>query len=50
MVVDALFDSGVVAELLVRSVIMVQTVGPALGQPLRTALDAKVVVTLASQV
>ena len=50
MMVDAFLDSGVVAELLVRLVVIVQTIRPALGQPLRTTLDAKVVITLASQV
>ena len=50
MMVDAFLDSGVVAELLIRLVVIVQTIRPALGQPLRTTLDAKVVITLASQV
>ena len=50
MMVDTLLDGGVVAKLLIRLVIIVQTIRPALGQPLRTTLDAKVVITLASQV
>ena len=50
MMVDALLDGGIVAELLIGLVIIVQTIGPALGQSLRTTLNAKVVITLASQV
>ena len=50
MMVYTFLDGGVVAELLIGLVIIVQTIGPALGQPLRTTLDAEVVITLASQV
>jgi hypothetical protein len=50
MMVDALLDGSIVAELLIRLVIIVQTIGPPLGQPLRTALNTEVVITLASQV
>ena len=48
--VDTLLDGGVVAELLIRTVIIVQTVGFAIGQPLQTALNAEVVVTRLCQV
>ena len=50
MMVDTLLDGSIVTELLIWLVIIVQTIGPALGQPLRTTLDAEVVITLASQV
>jgi hypothetical protein len=49
MVIDTLLDSGIVAELLVRQVIIMATIGFTLSQPLLTALDTKVVVPLASQ-
>ena len=44
MMLDALLDTGIVTELLIRLVIMMQTVGFALGEPLAAALDAEVVV------
>ena len=49
MMVDALLDSGIVAKLLVRQVIVMTTIGFTFCQPLLTALDAKVVIPLASQ-
>ena len=45
MMLDALLNTGIVTELLIRLVIMVQAVGFALSEPLAAALDAEVVVT-----
>ena len=44
MMLDALLNTGIVTELLIRLVIMVQAVGFALSEPLAAALDAEVVV------
>ena len=50
MVVDTLLDGSIVAELLIRLIIMMQTVRLALGQPLLAALDAEIVVACLCQV
>ena len=44
VMVDALLDGSVVAELLIWLIIVMQTVRLALGEPLLAALDAEVVV------
>ena len=49
MVVDAFLDSGIVAELLSRLVIVMKAIRPALGQPLRTTLDTEIVIALTCQ-
>ena len=42
--IDTLLDGSIVAELLIRLIIMMQTVRLALGEPLTATLDAEIVV------